>query len=95
MDPPVAAASLRKMQEFDDSEDVLVCIAHDPVLLEVLPTLNEFPEQDLRDWKAQGWKAKCHWGWLNELPRNGKPGRKPLALSLEGKPSERNTGSKI
>jgi hypothetical protein len=93
VDPPVAAASVRKMQDFDDCEDVLVCIAHDPVLLEILSTLNETPEKDLRDWKAHGWKEKCHWGWLNELPKNGKPGRKPLVLGLEGKPVDKDKAS--
>lgn len=85
IDPPVAAESVRKMQEFDDSPDVLVCIAHDPVLLEILPTLYKNPEKDLKEWKKEVWKEKCHWGWLNELPRNGEPGRKPLIEGLERK----------
>jgi glyoxylase-like metal-dependent hydrolase (beta-lactamase superfamily II) len=96
IDPPVAAESVRKMQEFDDSPDVLVCIAHDPVLLEVLPTLNQDPGKDLNVWKEQGWKETCHWGWLNELPRNGKPGRKILVEGLQGKPgSDDMTTSKL
>lgn len=66
------------MQPFDDSPNVLVCIAHDPSLLDFLPTLNNNPERDLNDWKRQGWKERCHWGWLNELPRNGKRGREPV-----------------
>ena len=78
IDPPLARASVSKMQPFDDSPNVLVCIAHDPTLLEVLPTLNKYPEKDLRDWKKEGWKERCHWGWLNQLPRDGKPGRKPV-----------------
>ena len=73
-----ADASIAKMQEFDENPNVLVCIAHDPVLLDVLPTLNHHPQEDINDWKARGWKEKCHWGFLNELPRNGKPGRKPI-----------------
>jgi glyoxylase-like metal-dependent hydrolase (beta-lactamase superfamily II) len=93
VDPPVAAESVRRMQEFDDSPDVLVCIAHDPVLLEVLPTLNENPEEDLKEWKREGWKESCHWCWLNELPRDGKPGRVPLVEGLQGKPGSKDTAS--
>ena len=66
------------MREFDASEDVLVCIAHDPSLLKVLPLLNVEPEKDLNDWKEKGYKEKTKWGWLNELPRDGKPGRTML-----------------
>jgi glyoxylase-like metal-dependent hydrolase (beta-lactamase superfamily II) len=78
IDPPLARTSVNKMQLFDDSPYVLVCIAHDPTLLEVLPTLNKNPESDLEHWKSKGWKERCHWGWLNELPRDEKPGRKAV-----------------
>jgi hypothetical protein len=37
--------------------------------------LNDQPEEDLNNWKARGYKEKALWGWLNDLPRNGKPGR--------------------
>jgi len=63
------------MQAFDESEDVLVCIAHDPSLLKVLPLLNMSPEKDINDWKTQNYKERTRWAWLNELPRGGKPGR--------------------
>lgn len=66
------------MQAFDDSPDVLVIIAHDPTSLQVLPTLNDAPGEDLNGWKENEWKEKCHWGWLNELPREGKAGRRPI-----------------
>ena len=66
------------MQDFDASEDVLVCLAHDPTILEVLPMLNDDKDRDVNDWKAQGWKEKLLWGWLNHLPRDGKAGRKQL-----------------
>ena len=78
INPPLARTSVSKMQPFDDSPDVLVCIAHDATLLSVLPTLNTSPEKDLTEWKKEGWKEKCHWGWLNELPREGKRGREPV-----------------
>jgi glyoxylase-like metal-dependent hydrolase (beta-lactamase superfamily II) len=87
IDPPLARQTLSKMQPFDDHSNVLVCLAHDTALLEVLPTLNQNPELDLQDWKAQGWKEKCHWGWLNELPRDGKKGRESIVQGFwrEGK----------
>lgn len=82
IDVPTARESVGKMQAFDDSEDVLVCIAHDPTLLEVLPTLNA-GEETLNEWKARGWKERCHWGWLNQLPRG--EGREPgRPLLVEG-----------
>lgn len=70
--------SIKAMQEFDASPDVLICIAHDPILLKVLPMLNEQPNRDLNDWRAKGYKERLLWGWLNELPRDGKPGRPML-----------------
>ena len=82
IDPPLARTSVSKMQPFDDSPNVLVCIAHDPTQLEVLPTLNSNAERDLKDWKKEGWKEKCHWGWLNQLPRDGQRGRKPVVESF-------------
>jgi hypothetical protein len=66
------------MQEFEESPDVLVAIAHDMALIDVLPLLNNDPGVDINDWKTQGLKEKARWFWLNELPRDGKPGRKPF-----------------
>jgi glyoxylase-like metal-dependent hydrolase (beta-lactamase superfamily II) len=74
-DPPLATATMGKMQEFFDADpNVLVCLSHDPTLLDYLPTLNDNPEKDLNSWKEQGLKEKCHWGWLAELPQYGKDG---------------------
>lgn len=67
--------SIKGLQQFDADPDVLVCIAHDPTLLKVLPMLNDQPDRDLNDWKANGYKERLLWGWLNDLPRDGKPGR--------------------
>lgn len=75
LDREQAAQSIKELQRFDEHPDVLVCIAHDPTLIKVLPFLNNEPEKDLNDWQIQGLKGKAHWGWLNELPRAGKPGR--------------------
>ncbi|KAJ4376042.1 hypothetical protein N0V83_001323 [Neocucurbitaria cava] len=75
LDREEAARSIRELQRFDGHPDVLVCIAHDPTLIRVLPFLNERPERDLNAWKEEGLKEKARWGWLNELPRDGRPGR--------------------
>jgi hypothetical protein len=74
-DAHVANQSTRELRNFDASPNVFVCIAHDPALLRVLPTINEDSKSEVGDWKAQGYKEACHWGWLNELPRSGTPGR--------------------
>jgi glyoxylase-like metal-dependent hydrolase (beta-lactamase superfamily II) len=76
LDREQAAQSIKELQQFDEHPDVLVCIAHDPTLVKVLPVLNNEPEKDLNSWKEEGLKEKAMWGWLNELPRDGKPGRK-------------------
>ena len=80
IDVPVARESVSKMQAFDDNPDVLVCIAHDPTLLTVLPVFNKtgLQGEGLSVWKEKGWKEACHWGWLNELPQDGKPGREVI-----------------
>jgi glyoxylase-like metal-dependent hydrolase (beta-lactamase superfamily II) len=75
LDREQAALSIKELQRFDEHPDVLVCIAHDPTLIKVLPFLNDEPEKDLNAWQEQGVKEKAQWGWLNELPRDGKPGR--------------------
>lgn len=73
-----------------------MCSVHDPELLEVLPTLNKEPGDDLKEWKEKGWKEKCHEGWLNEFPREGKPGRAMLIEGLQGKLEGKDTaGSRL
>ncbi|KAH7040066.1 uncharacterized protein B0I36DRAFT_357419 [Microdochium trichocladiopsis] len=74
-EPGVATATMKGMQDYFDSDDhVLVLLTHDAILPEVLPTINERPAEDLNDWKARGWKERCHWGWLGELPRYNDDG---------------------
>lgn len=82
IDNAEAERSIRKMQEFDDNPNVLVCIAHDPTLQSILPLLNNDPKAHISDWKEKEYKEKAQWGFLNELPRDGKPGRKPLVIGL-------------
>lgn len=74
-DPAESQRSVEKLVHFDASLNVLVCLAHDETMLRDLPTLNDAPEDDLNDWRSRGFKDKVHWGWLNELPRGGQPGR--------------------
>ncbi|EXJ80345.1 hypothetical protein A1O1_08489 [Capronia coronata CBS 617.96] len=92
VDPPIAQESVDKLLAFESSPQVLVCLAHDKTLHKHLPTLNEDPELTLNDWQERGWKEKCRWDWLNELPRNGKPGRKPVVEGFwrDGKPWDRS-----
>jgi hypothetical protein len=90
-DPKTAQSSVDKLVGFERSPDVLVCLAHDPALLLHLPTLNSNPKSDLNGWRENDWKEQCRWEWLNELPRNSKPGRKPIVEGLwrDGKPWDR------
>lgn len=75
-DPAVAMITVQKMQKYFDSDpNILVCLAHDPALLDNLPTFNEHPEQDINNWKQLGLKEKCHWCWFGELPRYDKDGK--------------------
>lgn len=80
IDPDEANESVLKMQNFDADENVFICLAHDPTLFNVLPLFNNegVDGKGLNEWKERGWKEKSRWGFLNELPRNGKAGRDPV-----------------
>ncbi|KAJ6008236.1 hypothetical protein N7540_012212 [Penicillium herquei] len=74
-DPAAAVVTTAAMQDYFDSDpNVMVLLAHDTCLLDHLPVFNDNPEKDINDWKALGWKERCHWGWLGELPRYDKEG---------------------
>jgi hypothetical protein len=84
-DPIKAQRSVNKLTEYDAHPDIFVCVAHDRALVEVLPLFNNNPQADINDWQAQGYKNKTVWGFLNELPRQGRqgrPGRPPLILGF-------------
>ncbi|RFU25954.1 hypothetical protein B7463_g10384, partial [Scytalidium lignicola] len=86
--PQIAQQSVDRLVQFDASPSVLVCFAHDPSLARYLPTMNSNPDLDLNAWKSSGWKERCHWDWLNLLPRGDLPGRKPVLDGYwrDGKP---------
>ena len=79
IDPPVAQQSVDRLAEFDADANVFVCVAHDGGLLLVV---DWFPHGTLNEWKSKGWKQKSQWGFLNELPRDGNPGRPWIAPGL-------------
>jgi glyoxylase-like metal-dependent hydrolase (beta-lactamase superfamily II) len=76
-DPPTANWSIEGIKDIDASPDVLVLLAHDTSLLGVLPLLND-SDEDIGDWKSKGWKEATQWRWLNEMPKDGKPGRERI-----------------
>jgi glyoxylase-like metal-dependent hydrolase (beta-lactamase superfamily II) len=82
IDPDVANESIQGLKEFDACENVLICLAHDPGLFEVLPLLNDGRENDINGWKEKGYKEILRWRFLNELPREGKPGKEPIVLGF-------------
>ncbi|KAJ5385600.1 hypothetical protein N7517_003511 [Penicillium concentricum] len=83
-----ARESVSKMGALDQNDDILVCLAHDAVLLDVMPIFNEDPKKDINGWRERGLKDKCHWGWLREIPIDGKPAQIPLVEGFwrDGKP---------
>nr|POE77602.1 cytochrome p450 monooxygenase mpade [Quercus suber] len=82
--PDQAQQVVDGMHAFDADPNVMLCIAHDVGLL---PVLKFFPNGPINDWKRNGLKEAGQWGFLNELPRDGKPGRPMLVDGLyrEGK----------
>jgi len=77
MDTKVSQCSVDKLIAFDSSPSVLICLSHDETVLHGIPTLNASPNDDLNSWQKRGFKKQILWGWLNDLPRNGRPGRQP------------------
>ena len=75
--PDIANQSIHNLKQFDANEHVLVCMAHDPSLLEVLPVLNSGNKEMINNWKLKGWKESLRWRFLNDLPRPDKSGDDP------------------
>jgi len=59
-DVPETQRTLEKLQEADASDDVLVVLAHDDSLLDVV----EFFPKSANEWKAKGWGEKGRWAFL-------------------------------
>ncbi|KAK2010865.1 metallo-beta-lactamase superfamily protein [Colletotrichum eremochloae] len=77
-DLDLAADSVSKMRELDVKDNVMVCIAHDASLLDVLPVFNKQPNEDINEWKSEGWKSTTYWSWLNEVSVDGVTPRPPV-----------------
>lgn len=77
--PVTAQKSVDSLQAFDAAPNVLVCIAHEVGLL---PILTFFPKGTINDWQSKGWKEATTWGFVNELPVDGKLGRPMLVDGL-------------
>lgn len=82
-DPPTACDTVDKLIDFDVDPNILIAIAHDPTSLEIF----DFFPKTMNDWKEKNWKAASHWGFLSELPYNGKTVRdvRVDGLYLQGK----------
>jgi len=85
--PELAEKSMNSLQPFDANPNILICLAHDPALFKAVPRMNNNPTSDINDWKVKGYKEQTKWGFLNELPKDDKPGRKPLiqGINRDGK----------
>lgn len=83
----IAQSSVNMLQALDAHPGVFICLAHDDVLFNILPLLNDEPTRDINEWKSLGYKERSRWAFLNELPKGSKPGRDPLVTGLwrEGK----------
>ncbi|GKT47351.1 cytochrome P450 monooxygenase andK [Colletotrichum spaethianum] len=77
-DIDLAADSVSKMRDLDVKDNIMVCIAHDASLLDVLPVFNKQPDKDINEWKREGWKSTTYWSWLNEVSVKGKTPRPPV-----------------
>jgi hypothetical protein len=58
-----AQIALEKLLQFDGSSKVMVVIAHDASLLEVLP----FFPRSITEWDARGYKAEGTWRFLKDF----------------------------
>jgi hypothetical protein len=58
-----ALRSIGKLEEFDASEDVLMCIAHDGTLLGNV----DFYPKTIIDWKEKGFKELVQWKFVSDF----------------------------
>ena len=57
-----AEQTVEKLKAFDGRDDVMIVIAHDATLLNVL----DFFPQDINDWNVRGWAAQGRWLFLGD-----------------------------
>ena len=62
-DPAKALDTVQKLKAFDAHDNVLVIIAHDPSLIDVL----DFFPKTLNDWKKEGWAEAGRWRFLADF----------------------------
>ena len=74
-DSEVAQESVNKVLALDNQNKVLVALAHDIGLLQVATF---FPDGGMNDWFAKGWKETSRWGFLEDLPIDGKAKKSPI-----------------
>ncbi|KAH6632885.1 beta-lactamase-like protein [Boeremia exigua] len=65
VDPPRALESVEQLKALDADDRILVLIAHDPAMLNVVTF---FPHGNANDWQILGWKSTLRWRFLDELP---------------------------
>lgn len=69
--PSLARQSIHNLKILDADDRVLPLIAHDPSMMNKIPF---FPDGGfLNDWRKAGLKRRLRWGFLGELPVEGKP----------------------
>ncbi|CAG9984539.1 unnamed protein product [Clonostachys byssicola] len=73
----LAQQSVDRLQPLDAHPHVLICLAHDGKLMELLPLFNQDPANSINGWQSWGIKDKSRWDFLNELPKGQAEGRKP------------------
>lgn len=64
-DIPEAERSVEKMQQFDSDDRVMVIIAHDTSLLDVM----DFYPHTANNWKEEGWREKGRWKFLEDFTK--------------------------
>lgn len=67
--PVQARRSIKQLEALDANENILILIAHDPSVMNVVTF---FPQGVANDWQKEGWKQALHWRFLNELPSSAR-----------------------
>lgn len=63
VDVQAARDTIKAIQRFDASDDILVIAAHDASLFDVI----EYLPKEANDWKAKGWKDAGKWAFLEDV----------------------------